>query len=331
MRERSQYIVRKVLRYGLIFFIIITLNFLLPRIMPGDPFQNVVGEYNANLNETALQNLRHQYGLDKPLFEQYGIYLGSIIDFDFGYSISNSEPVSDLIARNLCWSMALLIPSVIFASIIGLVVGTYSGMRSGRKADGVLTVSSMLVYTLPTFMIAMVFLSVFSFDLGWFPTGRVTSGGIQDPSTFAVDVLYHLALPIIILTIVGANTKYLMVRNSVAVVKDEYYIFAAKARGLPGKLIRRRYVVRNIMPQFLSMVALNIGFMVSGSILIEMVFSLNGMGNLISSAILVKDYPLIQGCFLVITVSVLLANLTAEVLFGLLDPRVGDMNVVRTR
>jgi peptide/nickel transport system permease protein len=321
---RASYFAGKALRYGITIFIILTINFFIPRVMPGDPVLNLLGEEAAiPSNQDTISQLRAEYGLDMPLHVQYFNYLASLVRLDLGTSITRGRDVTDLVADRLFWTLVLVLPAIIIGSLLALVAGSIAGYRYGEKTDAVLTGLFLLVYTTPGFLLAMMAVSILSFHLGLFPLGNMVSGRTAGIFYF-LDVCYHLFLPVTILSVMGASYKFLVVRSAVVQARSEYYVFVARAKGLSDHMIAMRHVMRNVLPQFISMVALNIGFMVSGSLLIEIVFSLNGMGTLIYDAVMARDYPVIHGAFLVLTLFVILSNFLAELLYGIADPRIAD-------
>ncbi|OPY50294.1 MAG: dipeptide transporter permease DppB [Methanosaeta sp. PtaU1.Bin060] len=319
----TSYILNKTLRYSITLFIVVTLNFFIPRMMPGDPIRRLLGENAFLADKQFLAELYAEYGLDKPLHVQYVNYLSSLASFDFGYSISLNQKVSELIADRMFWTAVLVMPSIILAALLGLALGSIAGYMRGKPIDSILTSINLFLYTCPSFLMAMTVITVFSFHLGWFPLGHATSG-TQTGIFYLLDVAWHLFLPIMILSISGAVYKFLIIRNSIVEVMDEYFIFVARAKGLSDSRVAFVHVMRNILPQFISILALNFGFMVSGALIIETVFSLNGMGTMIYEAVSSRDYPVLQGAFLVLTISVLVANFLAEILYGIADPRIGD-------
>jgi peptide/nickel transport system permease protein len=331
MRDLTRYFARKSVRYLVIIFIVLTINFMLPRMMPGDPIDNILGEPPANIDPQLIDELRHQYGLDRPIGDQYTAYLGSLLNFDFGYSLSMNTKVTGLILYRLGCSVALLLPAIVIGSLAALMSGVYAGSHIGGRFDRVMVSLCTFMFTIPSFLISMLAVTVLAYQLGWFPLGQLSSGDAVGPVHAFVDALQHLFLPIAVLSFLGATSKFLMVRNVSGTIHNEYFVFVAHAKGLSESRIRSRYVLRNIMPQFISMIAMNLGFMVSGSMLIEIVFSLNGMGTLVYDSIMAKDYPLIQGCFVFILIFVLSANFLAELFYGVADPRVGDSNVTSQR
>lgn len=315
------YVSHKILRYALTLFLILTLIFFLPRLMPGDPIVNKLGEKAMLADEQTLAMLRAYYGLDKPLHVQYFNYLTSLMRLDLGYSITKSLKVSDLIGYRLFWTLALSIPSILIGGLIGLLLGAIAGYYEGRKIDAILTGANLLLFTCPSFFLAMIAVSVFSFHLGWLPLGNLSSGTTEGLERVA-DIAWHLALPVAVLSAIGAVCDFLTIRNSVKEVMGEYFVFVARAKGLAERTIALRHVARSILPQFISIMALNFGFMVSGALVIEIVFSLNGMGMLIYDSVLARDYPVLEGTLAVLTAFVLAANLLADILYGIADPRI---------
>ena len=321
------YIFKKFLRYALTLFLIVTLIFFLPRLMPGDPIINKLGDKAMHADEQTLAKMRAYYGLDKPLYMQYITYLTSLIHLDLGYSITKNLKVSDLISYRLFWTMALSIPAIIIGGLIGMFLGAIAGYHHGKPIDAVLTGACLVLFTCPSFFMAMLAVVIFGFHLGWFPLGNISSGTTEG-FTYLADVAWHLFLPVAVLSAIGAVCDFLTIRNSVKEVMGENFVFVARAKGLAERAIALRHVVRNVLPQFISIMALNFGFMVSGAMIIEIVFSLNGMGMLIYDAVLARDYPVLQGSFLVLTVFVLAANFLADLLYGIADPRIGESNDV---
>lgn len=320
--KRRVYLLGKLIRYGFTLFLVLSLNFALPRMMPGDPVVNLLGDEALHNDPKMRAELRAEFGLDKPLHIQYVNYLKSLFRLDLGYSIHKSQSVCDLMAYRLFWTMMLVFPSIIVGAVLALFLGSWAGFSSGSRSDLFLTGLALFLYTCPPFLLAMVLVSVFAFHLGLFPLGNLTSGG-KIGIEYIVDVAWHLFLPVVTLSLLGASFKFLVVRNSTVQLLEEQFVLAARAKGLRERDILLRHVIRNALPPFISMVALSFGFMVSGALIVEIVFSLNGMGTLVYDAVVARDYPVMQGCFLVLTISVLVANLVADILYGIADPRIG--------
>lgn len=321
--NRQRYIMRKLIRYAITLLLILSLNFLLPRVMPGDPVANLLGEGELRNDPAILEQLRVEFGLDKPLHIQYINYLRSLAVMDLGYSIHKRVRVNELMANRLFWTLLLVFPSVILGSLLALFLGSLAGFKCGSPTDLALTALSLLLFTCPTFLLAMLLLSVLAFHLGVFPMGNLTSGGMEGMN-YALDVAWHLFLPVVALSLMGASYKFPVVRNSTAKILEEQFIVAAKAKGLAERTILFKHVIKNVLPPFISMVALSFGFMVSSALIVEIVFSLNGMGTLIYDSVEARDYPVMQGCFLVLTICVLASNFAADMLYGITDPRIGS-------
>lgn len=317
------YFMGKALRYTVSLWIILSINFFVPRIMPGDPMVNLLGEDAVRIDKEILDGLRAQYKLDGPLLDQYGAYLRSICRLDFGYSIHKNTGVASLLMYRLCWTLLLVLPFIVIGGTSALLLGIICGFKPGSGLDRSLTSAAMLLYTLPAFLFAMLMVSIFSFHLGWFPLGGISSGGDRG-LPYWIDIAWHMCLPVLILSILEAAYGLIIIRSAVISVVEEYFILVAHAKGLSRRAIAFRHVMRNVLPQFISMMALNFGFMVSGALVIEIVFSLNGMGALIYDAVMSRDYPVMQGAFVVITLSMLGANFLADLLYGIVDPRTAE-------
>ncbi|OPY52945.1 MAG: dipeptide transporter permease DppB [Methanosaeta sp. PtaU1.Bin060] len=321
MADRTGYIARQAIRYSVSLFIIVTLLFIIPRMMPGDPFISVLGEEVYYRSPELVAELKAQYGLDRPLPEQYISYLQNLVQGNFGYSFHYSQPVWDVIAYKMGWTFVLLIPSVILGAILGIVLGSVAGWRHGRGMDTAVTSLFLFIYSMPHYWLAMIFVLLFAFYLGLFPLSGITSGGLAGAEKLK-DVLWHMALPTFVLTLFGASYNYFIMRGSVLQVLGEGFVLTARAKGLSERDVLFRHVLKNSLLPLVTVIALDFGFMVSGALLVEIVFSWGGMGTLVYDAVLARDYPLLHGSFLVIAVCVLAANFIADALYAVLDPRI---------
>jgi len=310
----------RVARYLAALAIIVTLNFLLPRLMPGDPLMNVLGEEAYYTAGGTLDELKASLGLDQPLPVQFGRYLKGLLNGDWGYSYLYLRPVRDAIALHLRWTLVLVLPSIVIAALIAALLGGLAAWRRGSRADIGLSAVNLLLYALPHYWLAMLLLFVFSFRLGWFPLGRAASGGVTGLS-FLFDVGWHMLLPLVIITIYKATYDYLIVRNSVVSILGEDYILMAQAKGLSGRAVLFKHALRNALAPLVTVTAIQFGAVLSGALLVEVVFSWPGMGTLIYDAIGARDYPLLQSAFFIIALCVLAANFIADMLYPLLDPR----------
>ncbi|MDM7940302.1 MAG: ABC transporter permease [Methanothrix sp.] len=321
MTARTSYIASQALRYSISLFIIVTLIFLIPRMMPGDPFISLLGEEVYYRSPELVAELKAQFGLDRPLPEQYISYLQNLVQGNFGYSFHYSQPVWDVIAYKMKWTVVLLIPSVILGAILGIVMGAAAGWLRGSGMDTGITSLFLFLYSMPHYWLAMLFVLVFAFYLGLFPLSGITGGGLEGLEKLR-DVLWHMTLPVSVLTLFGAAYNYFIMRGSVIQVSGEGFVLTARAKGLREWEVLFRHVLRNAMLPLVTVIALDFGFMVSGALLVEIVFSWGGMGTLVYDAVLARDYPLLHGSFLVIAICVLAANFMADVMYAVLDPRI---------
>jgi len=302
-------------RYLAALFIIFSLNFFIPRLMPGDPVVFLVGE-DAAVDRELIAELKTELGLNRPLFTQYLAYWRQVFRFDFGYSYHLNKSVNRAILARLPWTLGLLIPPILFGALLGTFFGALSGWRRNNALNKWATGIVTGIYAAPPYFLSMILLYLFAVHWEVFPLK-----GFYQTGTFA-DILHHYFLPVIVLTLFIASRNYMIMRGSVLQEKDKLYVCYAKAKGLYGDSVLFRHVFKNALLPVVTMVALDFGFIFSGALLIEIVFSMNGMGTLIYEAILSRDYPLLQGIFLIVSLMVIAANITADVLYRRIDPRV---------
>lgn len=334
MTGRGGYLLGKIGWALVTIFVVVTFNFLLFRVLPGDPAK--AGVRDPRLNPASIAALTERFGLDKEVFldldgpdpfdTQYFAYLGALSRGDFGVSYAfRDRPVIDMLGQSLVNTLWLVLPSQVLSIGFGVLLGLVAAWRRRTAIDVGALAFSLFMWSLPTFFLGIILLF---FGANWFglPTsGRVTIG-VQHASFVeaAVDVLRHLLLPTLTLTLVLLGEYMLIMRSSVLEVFSEDYIQTAKAKGLSTFRIIRDHALRNAMLPLVTLIALNLGFTVSGAIQVESVFSWPGLGSLTVQAVDQRDYPVLQGAFLLIAVAVVFANLVAEVIYASLDPRVVD-------
>ncbi|WP_321428858.1 ABC transporter permease [uncultured Methanolobus sp.] len=308
-------VLKKVSRYFFSILAIITLNFTLPRVMPGDPVMNMIGE-DTYVTENTLISLRNELGLDRPLTIQYADYLWNLLHFDLGYSYHLHVPVSEVICSRMLWTMLLVGISIIIGAIIGTCAGAVVGWNSGTLKSRIMTVIVMSISCTPPYFLALMALYIFVFRLGIFPFK-----GFYDTFTVA-SVIHHMILPVSVMSLFSASRNFMVMRGSVIQEKEQLYALYAKAKGLQHNQVLLRHVFRNACLPIITQIALDFGFIFSGALFIEIVFSLNGLGTLIYDAVMGRDYPVLQGAFLLISFSVILGNMAADILYSIADPRV---------
>lgn len=303
---------------------IICVNFFLPRLMPGDPVLMLTGlDEDAALTAEKYAEYYTALGLDKPLSAQFASYIKSIFNLKLGYSYHYGKDVAAVIWEKVPNTLQITLPALIISSLIALALGSYAGYNRDTHIDRVLNGTSIVVNAMPTFLIGMLMVILFAYEWRLLPYGNLQST-IPPETSFGLflDRLKHLILPVSTLVIASSPSKYLMVRNTTASAMDDKYVLYLKARGIKDGRIRLRHVFRNVCQPFITMVGLGFGKMLSGSIVIEMIFSIDGMGKLVSGAIITRDFPLLQGSFFIIALMVIAANLITDVVLLAASPRV---------
>lgn len=302
----------------------ITINFFLPRMMKGDAVTQYLSR-NRNVTPEAADALRALLGLDtdKSLWQQYLDYWALLLSGDLGVSLLHGlRPVTEVIGQALPWTIGLVGFATLVSFAIGTIGGAIVGWRRGSRLDALIPITTFLS-TIPYFWLGLLAIAVFSVILEWFPIGKAYGVGMTPEWTpeFIGQVIHHGTLPAATIIIASLGGWMLGMRNMMLTVLDEDYVMVAEAKGMPSNRVLWRYAARNaVLPQIQSF-ALSIGFIVGGTIVMEMVFSYPGVGKLLLDATNAKDYALMQGVFLVITLSVLVANLLADVAYAFLDPR----------
>jgi peptide/nickel transport system permease protein len=320
---------RRILEYVFTMWVIVTLNFALPRVMPGDPFLYLSAEQDAEVagfSQAQQDYYRNQYGLDRPVIEQYVVYLRALLHADLGYSIYYNQGVTAMLLRRLPWTLLLVTVAVAASTLAGYLLGSLSACYRGRWPDRWLYPALIAVSEIPAFLLGLVLLFMLAAGLRLFPlSGAMTHFAVYNgPVDKIVDIARHAALPVLTLTIARTGGMYLLARNSVTTVLAKDYIRTARAKGLRPARILIRHTLRNAMLPIVTRIFLSLGGLVGGAILVENVFAYPGLGRLMREAVQVHDYPLIQGIFLLVTVSVLSANFLADLIYGRLDPRIRE-------
>ncbi|WP_238439488.1 ABC transporter permease [Microbacterium sp. JZ31] len=325
MRIPIRFILNRAAFYLFTLWAAITINFLVPRMMKGDPVSAYMNKYRGQITPEAEHAIRTLFGLDRDtsLWEQYLDYWGLLLRGDLGRSFSNGlAPVGEVIAVALPWTVGLVGLATVLSFLIGTVLGAVVGWKRGSRADVIVPITTFFS-TVPYFWLGLIAIAVFSSTLGWFPASHAYDKGAAPEFTigFVGQVIAHGALPLLTILIASLGGWILGMRNMMLTVLDEDYITVAQAKGMPNRRVLWRYAARNaVLPQ-LSSFALSIGFIVSGTIVMELVFSYPGVGKMLLDATAAKDYPLMQGLFLIITLAVLCANILADIAHAVLDPR----------
>ncbi len=302
--------------------IVITINWTLLHMAPGDPALIMAGD-QATWDQ--VEHLRKLYGLDKPLHEQYAIYLSSFLQGDLGYSIKFHRPVLEVIVERIPATLFLVLTSQVIGLAVGIVCGVFSAKRYPSKTDTAMSITSLAAYSTPIFWLGLVFMIIFAIGLHIFPTsGMVTPGlSINDGFEYIADLLWHLVLPATTLTAVWIWPQYLrLTRASILEVMRQDFVMAARAKGLSERNVFYRHVLRNSLLPVVTMAGIYIGLVLTGAILTETVFAWPGLGRLMIESIWWRDYPLCMGIFLIASISVLVASFLTDIFYAFLDPRI---------
>jgi ABC-type dipeptide/oligopeptide/nickel transport system permease component len=315
----ADYIVRRVVFALLTVFVAITINFALFRLAPGSAVSNLSRVPHAT-PETRLA-IKRQFGLDKSKFQQYWIYLGQLVRGNLGVSFANSQPVSTNLRTALINTIPMVLIGTVFAILLGTLTGVIAAWRRGTKVEGASVTTALAFYSMPTHWLGLMLVILFA---GVLPTGGMSNEFLLNPSFFThlKDLAEHVALPSLTLGLVLYGEYTLIVRSAMLETLGEDYILTARAKGLRAGAILRRHALRNAMLPIATLIALSLGYIVAGAILVETVFSWPGVGRAVYDAVLQRDYPMLQGAFLLLTISVVFFNLVADLLYFKLDPRI---------
>lgn len=328
---RRDYLLKRAAWSILTILFVLILNFFLFRILPGDPTTSIAKDPRLNADTRAA--LAERFGLNKPLVlnleggslfdSQLFAYFDRLAQGDLGMSYNYNRPVSDILRQRIGNTVLLVLGGELLAVLLGVSLGLLSAWKNRTSFDTGAITFSLAAWSLPTFWLGILLLIIGSTCFG-LPTAGKQTVGITFDSFWAqaLDVGRHLLLPTLTFTIVLLGEYMLVMRSSVLEILSEDYILTAKAKGLSHLQILRHHALQNAMLPIVTLIALNLGFTVAGAIQVETVFSWPGVGSLIYDAVRRQDYPVLQGAFLVIAVSVVAANLAADLIYGLLDPRI---------
>ncbi len=308
----------------IIFFVILTVLFLLFRLAPGDPVSRMV---DPDMTQEDAEILIVQFGLDQPLGVQYLIYVKNFFTGHFGFSFHYGEPVVDIIRNRLPNTILLFTTSIILSALVGVFLGKIASWHKGKKIDSVMTIGALVTHTLFLPWLALILIWVFGYKFGWFPiNGMISEEVWLDPEAGfiarALDVMYHMVLPLSTLFLIHFGAYLLIMRSSMLETLKEDYILTARAKGLTEKVIRNHHAAPNAALPVVTSVGLSLAFSINGGALTETVFTWPGIGRELVSSVSQNDYPLAQACFLMIAGVVLVSNLVVDVLYAYLDPRI---------
>jgi len=304
------------------FLAVFLLNFILPRLLPGDPVAYLTGMDEEELTEEQYEYYRSELHLDENVFKQFGYYIESVFDGTLGYSYKKEAEVSELILGRIGGTLQISLAAVIISSALGLILGLHTGYKRGKIGDKIAAPLAVIVNSLPVFVLGMLFIIALCFNQKLFPYSGLNSYGVERGTfEYFLDRLHHLALPVLTLSIAMLPPKFLLMRNAAAKEVGERYVLFAKQRGLKDGKIMYGYILKNAAQPYVAAVGISVGASVGGSLVVENLFSINGIGTLLTDAVYTLDYPLMQGTLFVVTLTAVIAVIAADIICILIDPK----------
>lgn len=319
------FLLRRLAFYLAAFIAAATINFFLPRLMPGDPIDIMFASAGSELSLENVNALRLTFGfIDAPLGQQYLTYLQSVFSGDLGRSIKYFPlPVTELLARAIIWTLGLVGSATLLSFALGTLLGVMAAWRRGTLFDTVVSLLAIFSSSVPAVVVSLVTLFIFGYELGWFPNGYAADP-LLDPALsweYISSVLYHGTLPMLTLVVVLTGGFAVTMRNNMINLLGDDYIVMGRAKGLSDSRVMLWYAARNALLPTVSSLAIALGTVLGGSLITEVVFNYPGLGNTLYQAILARDYPVIQGQLLIMTAAMLVANFLVDLSYVLLDPR----------
>jgi peptide/nickel transport system permease protein len=313
---------RRLAQYAIVIWVAVTINFALPRLAPGDPLEFLIGVEIESLSAADQRRLLGEVGLDRPLMVQYGAYLSGIARGDLGRSIRYGRPVSEILRGRFARTALIVIPSLLIATLIGTALGVAAAWRRGGRTDALLLGTMLFVDALPAFWIGMVLLATGTATFAWLPPAGTVAFALDHAGGTAT-LARAAVLPVLTLALAGAGHAFLVSRAALLTAVDEDYVLLAQAKGLRERTIAFRYALPNAMLPILTSATLGLTAMVSGAVVVETIFAYPGLGRLAYEAVAARDYPLLQGAFLLLVIGVVAINAVTDASYAWIDPRAG--------
>jgi len=316
----KEYLLRRSIQLLLVIFIVLTLNFLIINLAPGDPAAIMAGELAT---KEYIEAVRKRWGLDKPIYERLINYIYNVIHGDLGYSFTYSQPVLSLIAERVTITLLLTLTSSVLAFAVGLLLALRSAQKAFSREDVTISNIMLVLYSVPSFWLGLILISIFGVGLRILPTSGIVDVRASNTGlSLIADVIVHSILPISTLSLIQIPVYYKIARNTIVEQSSEDYVLTFTMAGMSKSELFRKYILRNSLLPPVTVFALHLGYILSGAALVEIVFGWPGMGRLLLGAVYSRDYPLIMGIYLITSVTVAFANFLVDILYVLLDPRV---------
>lgn len=317
------YILKRLIQAIPLLVAVIVLNFFIIHLAPGDPIQLLLRDVS---DERLVEQMRREYGLDRPVYIQLYNYIFSVSKGNLGYSIHYNRPVLDLVLEHLWPTLLLMLSALTIATILGIILGVYAAIRPFSKVDNAIAFASLAGYSLPIFWFGQILVLVFSVHLDLFPSGGMYNLREQQTGiNHIIDVLYHLTLPAICFASYDLAFICRITRTSMIEVIRKDYVTTARSKGLSERIVVIKHMLRNALIPVVTVIGMSLGLLFAGSVLTETVFSWPGLGRLTFESISARDYPVLMGIFIVVTIAVIIGNFIADVLYSVLDPRIRNV------
>lgn len=309
---------QKIAYVALMLLIISIISFGAIHLAPNSFFAS--GELNPNITPESLEQLKRVYGLDKPLWQQFFAWFGAMVQFDFGISFASGKAVKDEILSRLPITLIINIVSLVFVFVIALFLGIRSALHQGSGFDKGVKQFSLISYAMPSFYLALLLILVTSVKLKWFPIAGLHSVQPGEGIAYVLDMAWHLILPIFVIVFGGIGSLSMYVRSLTLEVLKSDYIFFATSRGIEGKELLKYFILPNLSPPIITILGLSLPGIIGGSVILESIFSINGMGLLFYQSALSRDYPVIMGILIIGAFLTLLGNMIADMILLKLNP-----------
>jgi len=317
----KRFFLRKVVAAALTIAVIVCANFFIFRMAPGDPVRMMFRD--PRVSEGSLELMKQKFGLDKPLSGQFVAYVKNLAQGDLGLSFSQQKPVLEVLAERIPNTLLLVVTALIIAIVLGVILGAIAGWLSGTKLDTFILTASVAMYSIPTFALGIILLLVFAYLIPIFPLGGIsTPASGYEGFELIADVGWHMFLPAFSIVIWYIGEYVILTRSSMIEVMGQEYITTAHAKGLKKHTILKNHALRNAMLPVITITGVNLAFAAAGVIEAETVFAWPGVGRLAYDAVSQRDYPLLQGVFMLFAFAIVLANLVIDLIYGYIDPRI---------
>ncbi|MFH5181308.1 ABC transporter permease [Paenibacillus sp. TAB 01] len=320
---------RKLIQYALVLFIALTINFALPRLAPGDPLMYFMGQEVNTLTPEQRDRMNRELGLEGSVWEQYGDFMKGAVSLQLGSSTKYGKPVTEVLRERIPWTLLLVVPAFAISPLLGIIGGAYAAWNRGKRRDVLLLAGVLALESTPGFWVGMLLIAVFAVRLGWLPSYGAVPLVHSDDFSYYIEMVRHLILPVSTITIVTVGTSFLLTRSSMLDTLGQDYIYMAEAKGVSRRTLIYRHALRNALLPVYTHVTMSLGVLLSGAVVVETVFSYPGLGRLLYESVVARDYPMMQGVFLMITIGVIAANLLADLTYPLVDPRARSRKQVK--